>query len=150
MRSYEMTYLVASDISEEELKSFSEKINGFIPQEAGILEQEERPAKQRLGYPIKGKNEAFVVTVDFKLAPENLEKLEKKMQTEGKVLRYMISAKQPMEKTLARKPRRIPKSVLMKAKDGLKKETPRTDKKSGLQKVELKEIDKKIEEILNE
>jgi len=150
MRSYEMTYLVASDISEEELKSFSEKINGFITQDLGVLEQEGKPARQRLGYSIKGKNEAFVVTVDFKLSPENLEKLEKKMQAEGKILRYMIATKQPMEKTLARKPKRVPKSLLMKVGENPKKETLKTDKKPGLQKVELKEIDKKIEEILNE
>ncbi len=152
MRSYEMTYLVFPELSEDELRSFSEKINSFIAQEAGILEQETKPIKQRLGYPIKGKTEAFLITINFKLGPENLEKIEKKIQAENKLIRYIISAKQPLEKTLAKKPkpRRIPKS-LMQAEEKGKEETPKTEKKaSGLKKVELKEIDKKIEEILKE
>jgi len=132
MKYYELTYLISPDSLEEEVKDFQEKINSLIQTEEGILEQGVKPAKKKLGYQIKKKSEAFLGIQDFRLNPEKLGALEKKLKKEKKLLRYMILAKK-----LPRVISKIPtKPVLPKAK----KE----------EKVELKEIEKKLEEILGE
>lgn len=144
MRLYELTYLISPDISENELKESSQKIKDFIVKENGNIQQETEPVKQKLGYPIKKKGEAFLVTLNFRLEPANLEKLEKILKNENQILRYIILAKQPPKKIIEKPPRKplvkIPRLEIPTKAEGI----PET------KKIELKEIDKKIEEILNE
>jgi len=139
MKNYELTYLIYPDLSEEGLRNFSEKINNFIQEEAGKIEKTIAPSKKRLGYPIKKKEGAFEVSLDLSLNPDKLESLEKKLKSENQILRYLILTKKAPEKVST-------KEFL------LKKEKPFriTRKTLETKKVELKEIDKKIEEILGE
>lgn len=138
MKNYELTYLISPDLSEEELKIFSGKINNFIQEEAGVLEKTTEPFKRKLSYPIKKKEEGFSITLIFSLDPGKLENLEKKLKPENQILRYIILTKKNPEKILA--PRRHPKT---------QDDQPSTSQPK-VKKVELKEIDKKIEEILKE
>ena len=131
MKNYELTYLISSDVSVEELKNLSEKIKSFV-QEEGAIKKTTEPSKTKLGYQIKEKGEAFSSVLNFSLNPEKIANLEKKLKAENQILRYMILNKDLSEKILHPK-RTSPK---LKTKES--------------EKVELKEIDKKIEEILNE
>lgn len=131
MKNYELTYLISSDVSVEELKNLSEKIKSFV-QEEGAIKKTTEPSKTKLGYQIKEKGEAFSSVLNFSLNPEKIVDLEKKLKAENQILRYMILNKDLSEKILHPK-RTSPK---LKTKES--------------EKVELKEIDKKIEEILNE
>lgn len=130
MRLYELTYLVSPEISEEELKNLQEKINSFIQNEGGILNKTSFPLKKKLSYPIKKKHEAFLTSVSFYSKPEKIENLEKKLKAEGFLLRYLISTEKLQKKAAVS----IPKK-LTKAKP---------------KKVELKDFEKKLEEILGE
>lgn len=138
MKFYELTCLMAPDLSEEELKNFSQKINNFIEEEKGVLEQKTEPKKLKLGYPIKGKTEAFLVRLNFSLNPGNLENLEKKLKDGNQILRYAILIKKPVKIT----PEKISIAPVPERK--------KTIEPKVFKKIELKEIDKKIEEILNE
>jgi len=152
MKSYELTYLISPDLSEEELKILSGKINNFIQEETGILEKTTEPSKKKLGYSIKKKEEAFLVTLNFSLNPEKLGSLEKKLKSENQIFRYIILTKKTPEKTL--RPKRQPRAGPPRTETSLglaskePNEPPAQQPKT--EKVELKEIDKKIEEILNE
>ncbi len=145
MKLYELTYLASPDLSKEELKELSQDINSFIAQENGTLDQEIEPVGKRLSYPIKRKTEAFLVTFNFRLDTKNLEKLEKKLKEKNQILRYIILIRRLIKKTVKRVPRKSLEKTLSE------EEIFKTNiKSSETQKVELKEIDKKIEEILNE
>lgn len=165
MKNYELTYLISPDLSEEELKIFSGKINNFIQEETGILEKTTEPSKKKLGYPIKKKEEAFLVALNFSFQPtadqpkagsaEKLGRLEKKLKSENQILRYIILTKKTPEKTLRLKrqpqagPPRTETSLGLASKEAL--QPPKVAPKiTEPKKVELKEIDKKIEEILGE
>jgi len=159
MKNYELTYLISPDLSEEELKIFSGKISNFIQEETGTLEKTTGPSKKKLGYSIKKKEEAFLVTLNFSLSPEKLGNLEKKLKSENQILRYIILTKKAPEKTplLRRQPQTDPSQTKtnlgMISKETLPKikKLPEVPPKiTKPKKVELKEIDKKIEEILNE
>jgi len=132
MKNYELTYLISSDVSGEELKNLSEKIKSFVQKEEGAIKKTTEPSKKELGYEIKEKREAFLSILNFSLNPEKLENLEKKLKTENQILRYMILNKDLSKKTLS-----------------VKRTSPKLKTKES-EKVELKEIDKKIEEILKE
>lgn len=132
MKNYELTYLISTDASGEELKNLPEKIKSFIQEEEGAIKKTTEPSKTKLGYPIKEKGQGFLTVLNFSLSPEKIANLEKKLKAENQILRYMILNKDLPEKILRSK-RTRPE---LKTKES--------------EKVELKEIDKKIEEILKE
>jgi len=134
MHSYELTYLISPDLSEEELKIFPEKIDSFLEEEGGKSEGLKLPIKKRLAYPIKKKNEGYWGTLNFYLSPEKLESFEKKLKKEPKILRYLLLRE------------RLPKKFeILQIRPKVK--APKVKKEK---KVELKEIEKKLEEILGE
>lgn len=131
MRHYELTYLISAELSEEELKALQEKINSFI-QEGGVLNQEGKEIKKKLAHPIEKRGVASLITLSFQMSPEKLTNLEKKIKMEPQILRYFLVAKKERKV--------IPK---ISAKPKIKMIKPKA-------KVELKEIEKKLEEILGE
>lgn len=130
MKSYQLTYLISADLSEEEVRAFQEKINSLIQEEGGILIETNSAIKKTLAYPIKKKKTAFLASLSFQIWPERLESLEKKLKRESNILRYQILSK------------KLPKVALpIKKPEKAIKPKP---------KVELEELEKKLEEILEE
>jgi len=134
MKLYELTYLISPEFSEEELKSLNEKINSLIQKGTGVLNEVKLPIKKKLAYPIKKQREDFLINLSFYFEPEKLGSLEKELKSEKKILRYLILAK---PKIKIAKVRKRPTKVISKI--------PVKEKKVG-----LKEIEKKLEEILGE
>ena len=134
MKIYELTYLISSDLSEEEAGHLYGEIISLIQEEGGISVKEESPFKKKLAYAVKKQFQAYLSTVSFQLMPEKLSALEKKIKTKDKILRYLLLTKPPVKKM---KFARISKKA-------------RIEKPTKEKKVELKEIEKKLEEILNE
>jgi len=145
MKNYELTYLIPSDFSEEDLKNMSAKINSFIQEETGTLEKITKPFKKKLGYPIKKKEDSFLVSLNFSLDPDKLKSLGKKLKAENQILRYMILIKTP-EKITAKKRLRKKPMISQRITEANKP----LSRQSKAVKVELKEVDKKIEEMLKE
>jgi len=136
MKNYELNYLISSDLTEEEAKVLQEKVASFIQEEEGILNEKGNPVKKRLAYPIEKQLQAYLVFLTFQLEPEKLASLKRKVEEEKEILRYLLIIKLKAEKTAA--PRRRRPEL-----------TPKVIKKTTEEKkVELKEIDKKLEEIL--
>ena len=146
MTNYELTYLNTPDLSEEELKDFSKKISDFILTEGGTLDKITAPIRKKLAYPIKEKNEMFLATLSFYLNPEGLKNFEKKLKSENQILRYMLLIKKVSEKIILKRIRRKPLEI--SEKPFRPSEEIRVKPKD--KKVELEEIDKKIDEILKE
>ena len=78
--------------------------------------------------PTQQQKQSSFLTLEFCTEPEKIQELEKNLKEDS--LRYIILAKEPPKKTIV-KPRRKPGKTLKP-------------------KVELKEIEKKLEEILKE
>ena len=132
MKKYELTYIVSPDLSEQELGVLIAKITNSIREETGSVEKTSMPSKIKLGYLIKKKAEAFLVSTYFSLSPERLIKLETILKEENGILRYILVIK----KEIKEKPEKPRKPQIIQAPQPLEK------------KVDLNEIDQKIEEIL--
>ncbi len=130
MQLYEATYLIDPNLSNEDVKSIQEKMKSWVEEEKGSLTKAHPPVQKELAYPIKKKTTAFMASLTFDLAPLNLQNVEKKIKEEPAILRYLILKKEPEKLTGKAAPRRRPRP-------------PRA-------KVELEEIEKKLEEILGE
>lgn len=138
MKYYELTYLASPELSETEAKEFQQKINSSVQNKGGILDFSSEPFRINLKYPIKKNNEAYLITLLFNLKQEDIQGLEKEIKTEGKILRFIL-----FSKIKAKEPE-IEIEEMPKEKDiaepGITKKTEK--------KVELKDIEKKLEEIL--
>lgn len=134
MKLYEISYLISAKLTEEKAKNLSEKLITSIQEIGGILAEIKNPNKRKLAYPIKKENEGYLTSLNFYLDPESLANLEGKLATDSQILRYII----------------LTKKILKKAE--VPKELPKIKKimKPEKEKVELEELEKKLEEILGE
>ena len=131
-KHYELTYLISPDLNDEELKSLREKINSFVAEATGISIKESAFLKKELAFPIKKINRAYLNILDFQLNPEKLESFEKNLKTLSQILRYLILIK--------RKPET--REFFGKRQRSVRRIEP--------PKVEMEEIEKKLEEILGQ
>ena len=146
MKLYELTYLISPDLSEEEIKEFQKKIVSLIKEKGGILNEVGLIIKQTLAYPIKKFSQAYLTTLNFQLEAEKISDLEKKLRTENFILRYLIFSKKIQKRIVGRKP--AIKGGKMVGLSLAKK--PKKIDETKEKKVELEEIEKKLEEILGE
>lgn len=133
MKKYELTYLVPSELGDTELQGIQKEIESFITDNKGeVLNVKTDPARRELGDEIEGKNNARMSAMVFTLEPNHIAGLEKVVKEKGEVLRHLLVNKPEIKPDKKRGERKT--DVERKSSD----------------KVELKEIDKKIEEILSE
>lgn len=138
MRNYELTLILSPEKSESETNDMFQNLVAFIQDNGGILEKQNITPKRDLGVPIQKKKSGVLATLSFNIAQENLPEIEKKLKENTDVLRYMISKKSPI-RIMKKRAKRIETPTLSTISQA-KKEP----------KAEVKDIDKKLEEIFNE
>lgn len=138
MKKYELTYLITPDLSEDDARQLQNKVCSLIQEEGGILGDGSIFLRKRLAYTIKKKIWAYLTSTLFQLNPEKIADLEKKLKAENQILRYILVIKRDYKiKVLKRRPILSPEKSL-------------TDSQAETKKVELKEIEEKLDEILQE
>ncbi len=117
-------------------------------------------------YPIKKYEEVLMGIINFRLSPKKLVDFQNKLNLEKNIIRSMVTTLSPIKEVKPLRQRRTsafgtkfgetgpsygnrgkPTSFLKESKKTTLLKKPKLEKKK---KVELKEIDKKLEEILNE
>ena len=132
-QNHELSYIISSQISEEASQEISRKINDFIQEKQGIVSESQLPKKIALGYPIRKEVFAWLQTTYFSFDSLNLSDLEKNLKEENNILRYLVLKTKPMRIRSVRAPRKPLETENLKP-----------------QKVDLGEIEKKLDEILKQ
>lgn len=150
MNHYELLYLVPATHSEEELAPVKETIKQLITKHNGQIKTEDSLGKRKLAYPIKKFRQGYYLLINFDSEPENIKLLENDLRLTSEILRHMLTTKTSSkpsvikyfseESTITQPTRKFsPKpetKPLIEA--GEKKE----------EKVNLEDLDKKLDEIL--
>lgn len=131
MKNYEITYLISSDLSEEQVQQTQSRLVALIQEEGGLMLEEKTPFRKKLAYPVKKYSQAYLSFLVFQLDPEKLKSLEKKIKEVGQILRYLLLIKRPVKERMVDFGRK-----------------PRIKKTEKEKKVEIEEIGKKLDEIL--
>ena len=104
MNRYEMIYIIDTDLEETARKELIEKVSALITSNGGEIEKvDETWGKRRLAYAIDYKTEGWYVLVTFQAPVELPRELERNLQINESVLRYL--AVKLVEKRSAVKPR---------------------------------------------
>ena len=140
MKHYELTYFISPQIKSEEIEKLNQEIGEFIQNNGGTIIKFDAPTPRSLAYQIKKEGSVFLVSTEFNSEPEKTKELEKKLQKETRILRYLL--------TIKTSGRRLKKRIIIEKPSftqPLKEKTGKPGKK-----VELKEIEEKLDEILKE
>lgn len=90
LKKYEMVMalkpLLPDDLRKEIHKEFVEMVQSG----KGEVLDVDVWGKRYLSYEIKGHNEAYYIVYDFKVTPEKVAEIKRKMQLKQEILRYMI------------------------------------------------------------
>jgi len=127
-----------------------------------VILKQSNPIAKTLSYPIKKHASGFFGVLEFQLEPEKLPELKEIVEKDGKIVRNMITIKKP---AMLRKERRTRSAFQAKLPpeeypafetkqkeeiESIKNEKPAAAKEAGKEKVELKDIEQKLDELLGE
>lgn len=126
-KTYELTCLISANTEEAKKDKIVKKIDNLIREKGGEIINAVPPVAISLGYPICQQNKAEAAVFVFHCPKENLPNLKGELDKSKFILRCLL-AQISLKKT---------------APPSKKTKTPRP------QKVDLKDIDRKIEEIFN-
>ncbi len=143
---YELLYVVANKFSENELEPIVAKVRKIITDNGGDITYGEKWGERRFAYPIKGFYYGYYFLVEFNLTDADLAKIERTLRMAGEILRHQIVSKKvktaeelEKEKTVAAK---------IAAKSARQAAEGKITKEKGREKVDLKELDEKLDKIL--
>ncbi|MFH1366817.1 MAG: 30S ribosomal protein S6 [Patescibacteria group bacterium] len=149
MKHYEILYILAPDLSEEQHAKTVALAEDLIKNEGGKIAKSEILGKKKLAYAIKKATLGSYCLFEFDLEPAKLSGLEQKFRLMTEILRFLITVKDPTKerpKTVSLKP----KAVEAPAPRIFKKEPTKEKPREKLQKVSIEELDKKLDEILKD
>jgi len=150
MKTYELTYIVSPELISEEAEAKSKEIEAIIQNKEGSVLRQSNPIVKTLSYPIKKQASGYLGVLEFQLEPEKLKELEETLKKDGKIVRHMVIIKKPAKQRKERRARVIP-TFTIEQKTEIEENKPSSAKASeGKQKVELKDIEKKLDEILGQ
>ena len=106
MNKYEMMYIIDAALEDAPRKELIEKVSAQIAANGGVVEKVDEWGKRRLAYAINYKTEGYYVLVNFSAESEVPQELERLLQINEQVLRYLVIRLE--EKHTSVKPRAIP------------------------------------------
>jgi small subunit ribosomal protein S6 len=155
MKTYELTYIITPEITSEEAEAKSKEFESLIQGKEGVIIKHANPTAKALAYPVGKKASGFFGVLEFQSEPEIINDLREAITKDEKVVRQMITVKEAVKvrKERRTKPTEAIKEPEQKTEEEPKKEAPAKDsleKEKEKSKVELKDIEQSLDEILGE
>lgn len=157
MKNYELTILCKID-SEEQTNKLLEQVKENLAKNQANIKKDTLPTRIKLGYQIDKNNEAFMVSYLIESDEEQLDSIRTYLDFQDNIIRYTLinekigQAKATRSRPHAQKPVDVSQEeIVVETKEESPIATPEhkaEDKKE--KKADLEEIDKKLEEMLNQ
>ena len=87
---YELMLIFSSELSEKETEEQLEEVRSNITSLGGNIYHEDILGLRDLAYVIKKHDQGFYAVINFEMSPEKVRKVEKPLNIEKSVLRYMV------------------------------------------------------------
>jgi len=159
MTTYELTYIVSPETTSEEVEAKGKEIESLIQSKEGVILKQSNPVAKTLSYPIKKRASGFLGFVEFQAEPEKLVEIKAIVEKDKKIVRHMFIIKLAAEFKKARRTRtKVAGSEVKSSQPTFEierktapvvEEQPASPKALTKEKVELKDIEEQLEEILS-
>lgn len=143
-KNYEIAYLLFPTIAEEDVLAYSGRLSALIEENGGMIKYAERPQKRKLAFPVKKERNAYFGWTNFAASADAVKDIEKKTKELEGFLRHLIVEKTMEKPNLRQMPFAVSKHDLSL---GQRTEN-RAEEQPKDEKLDLEELDKKLEEIL--
>lgn len=144
---YELLYLVSNKFTEDEVKPIVEKVNSAISNSGGVITLSEDMGKKKLAYPIKGFRYGYYNLVEFDMQGINLMNFDHALRMMNEILRHQIVIKTVKTAEQIERGRKIAEKIAAKNAQE-EKQAKEKAKETDKDKVELKDLDEKLDKIL--
>jgi small subunit ribosomal protein S6 len=161
---YELLYIIPNKFTEDEAKTIDEKIKTQITSSEGEITYFEDWGKKKLAYVINGNNYGYYKLLEIDLFGKDLAKLDNFFRLSNEILRHQIIKKvkrtaeeiesdKKKSEELAKNRRKQREGgeaeVEKKAPVVASEVKPQEERKSSKKKTDLKDLDKKLDDILD-
>jgi ribosomal protein S6 len=163
MKTYELSYIISPEMMSEEAEAKAKEIESAIQSREGIILKQLNPVARTLSYQIKKRASGFFGVFEFQIDSEKLLEVKDIVAKDKKIVRHILIIKEAAEFKKARRTRGEAKE---KAESGAQPsfvierktevEQPKEEEVAAIEKkdeevktkVELKDIEHELEEIL--
>lgn len=91
MPRYELCYILAAQVSDDQVPGVASQIRQFVTDFGGTEVQEEQLGKKKLAYPIKKTRNGFYVCVQFTMDSRKVNELDAKIRTQtSTIIRHLL------------------------------------------------------------
>ncbi|MBP9686185.1 MAG: 30S ribosomal protein S6 [Candidatus Doudnabacteria bacterium] len=91
MPRYELCYILAAQVSDDQVPGVTEQIRQFVSDFGGTEINEEQLGKKKLAYPIKKTRNGFYVALTFTMDSRKVNALEAKIRTQtATIIRHLV------------------------------------------------------------
>lgn len=151
---YELLFIVSNKFTEDEVKPIVEEVKKTIESNDGETTYAEYWGKKELAYEIEHFNHGYYALYEFDAAGEKMAKIDKDLRMNKKILRHMIVSKRfrTLEEIEQEKRKSQELADSLRAANSQKtkkeKEEVKEVKEKAEAKVNLQELDEKLDKIL--
>lgn len=162
-KEYELFYFTSVALEPEAIKNIKTKISEIITKHQGVVVKEEEIGKKKLAYMIKHTRHGYYVLNTFKVNPAKTNVINQEIELMPEILRHKIVTKEYIkpiifkENSVESKTKKIVTDEKSKKTTPVippeaapKEETPIDNKAPATKKVDIAELDRKIDELLSE
>lgn len=153
---YEILFIMPNRFTDEEAKEVFTKVGQFISSLEGKITLENYWGKKKFAYPIKHEYYGYYGLFEFDLERAAVAEINNKLRLDNNIVRFLIIKKDVKSEEQVKKDEKINAKIegkKAKAKEDdvkeIKKATAKAPKKSEDKKIDLKNLDEKLEDVLN-
>ena len=140
---YEITYLIGPSITEDEARNFHQSIKNRAHELGGLIDHEGDVYKRKLSYRIKKMAEAYVAHFRVTLPKAQTDAFKTSLEQESVLRSLMVHTKRvPRRSVQVGRTIKTPRAEIQQPQQPITPKAPPIDENA------IKEIDKKLEEIL--
>jgi len=149
---YEFLGIIPGGLAENETEPVIKQITDFFVSQKAELIYNEYLGRKRLAYPINHLRHGYYFLIEFYLSNDSLEEIGKKLRLNTNLLRYLIIKAKPKTREEREKEKMRQQSQQERKDKKEKKLTKSKISASGKDegKISLDDLDKKLDEILEE
>lgn len=147
MPKYELMYIVASSIADDQIPTVTDGVLKYIGDFGGKVIKEEQMGKKKLAYPIKKTRNGFYSAVTFEMDGVKVNELETKVRTAEGIIRHLIVNLEETERRMAKD---VVAQEKMNRSRALNAKPVAAAVPAGVSTVTAENIDQKIEQALSE
>ena len=152
MEQYELLYIISTKLEETDKKSLMGSVDQVITQNKGVIKDHNVWLTRKLAYPIKHIRQGVFILAHISLPVEAINKIRKELDIDENILRYLFTKVVESKAQTKVRPQRVPKILPQEATQAKTSLEPVAVPAPAepAEPVSLAELDKKLEELLNE